>query len=115
MCFCTSRTCRSRSLQVKDRQWHAPTALTRDDPIGARFDRSGDAVFAPRRDPFNFMMNGIERLSADCVEADKKLFHRAKDDRCFRTPAIGIAVVKVLLGQEHGVLAKDSYDFCFGV
>src|SRR4051812_46231404 len=33
--------------RVKGRQRHAPTALSRDDPVGPRFDRARDPVLAP--------------------------------------------------------------------
>ena len=61
------------------------------------------------------MMNGIQRFAADLVEADKKLFNRAKDDRCFRTPAIWIAMMKILFGQEHAALAQDANNVRIGV
>ena len=60
-------------------------------------------------------MNGIQRFAADLVEADKKLFNRAKDDRCFRAPAIGIAMMKILFGQEHAALAQDANNVGIGV
>src|SRR5437763_1850848 len=96
-----SRTCRSTSLRVEHRQGHAPTSLARDYPIGARFHRTGNAIFAPGRHPLYLMMNGVKCLAADLVQPDKELFDRAKDDRSFRAPAIGIGVVKILFGQEH--------------
>ena len=39
---------------IKDWQRHAPAALARDHPVGSRFHRAGDAIFAPLRDPGHF-------------------------------------------------------------
>ena len=61
------------------------------------------------------MMNGVERFAADLIEADKELFDRAKDDRRFRAPAIGIGMMKILFGQEHAALAQDADDVGVGV
>ena len=60
-------------------------------------------------------MNGIECFAADLVEADEELFDRAKDDRGFRAPTIGIGVVKILLGEEHAFVAQNSNDIGVGV
>ena len=60
-------------------------------------------------------MNGIECFAADIVEANEELFDRAKDDRRFRAPAIGIGVVKILFGQEHTFGAQNANDVRVGV
>ena len=60
-------------------------------------------------------MNGIERFAADLVEANKELFDRAKDDRRFRAPALGIGVVKILFGQEHTFVAQNANDVGVGI
>jgi len=61
------------------------------------------------------MMNGVERFAANLIEADKELFDCAKDDRRFRAPAVGIAMMKILFGQEHAALSQDPDDVGIGV
>ena len=82
--------------RVKDRQRNAPTALTRNDPVGTRFDRASDPILAPRRNPFHFVVNCFQRFAAEIVDPNKKLFDVAKDDRRLGAPAIRIGVMKIL-------------------
>ena len=102
-------------LRIKDRQRDAPAALARDDPIGARFDRSRDSVFAPGGNPFHFLVNGVERWAAELVDANKKLLDVAEDDRRLRTPAVGIGVMKFLLAEEHAAFAQQIDDVDVGI
>ena len=102
-------------VYIEDRQGHAPAPLARDHPVGARFHGTGNAIFAPGRHPSYVVMNGIERFAADLIQADKELFDRAKDNRRFRAPAIGISVLKILFGQEHAFVAQNANDVGVGV
>src|SRR2546430_7646943 len=69
---------------IKNRQRHAPAALTRDHPIGARFNRAGDSVLAPGRDPLDLLVNGVKCLTAQLIDTNKKLLDVAEDDRRLR-------------------------------
>src|SRR5205823_8900967 len=91
---------------IKDRQRHGPAALSRDHPVGARFNRSRDAVFAPCRDPFHFIVDCFERSATQRIDADEELIDVAKDDRCFRPPTIWIRMMKLFFAQKHSALAK---------
>src|SRR5436305_11263520 len=92
---------------IKNRQWHAPAALSRDHPVGTRFNRSRDAVFAPCRDPFHFIVNGFERSATQGIDPDEELINVAKDDRRFRAPAIRIRMMKLLFAQKHPAVSKQ--------
>src|SRR5437764_8517482 len=89
--------------------------MAREAEIGARFLRIGDTVLTRGGNRAYVMMNRLERFAGDLIEADKELLDRAKDDRRFRAPAIGIAMMKILFGQEHAALAQDPDDVGVGV
>src|SRR5437588_12006812 len=92
---------------IKNRQWHAPAALSRGHPVGTRFNRSRDAVFAPCRDPFHFIVDCFERSATQRVDANEKLIDVAKDDRCFRPPAIWIRMMKLFFAKKHLAVSKQ--------
>src|ERR1700747_1719686 len=83
-------------LRIENWERHSPAALTRNDPVGARFDRACDPVFAPRWNPFHFVVNGIQRFAAQFINANEELLNITKYDRCLRAPAIRIRVMKGL-------------------
>ena len=95
--------------RIENRQWHAPAALARDHPVGPRFHRAGDAIFAPGRQPAHILDRG-QRFGAQVIDADEELFDRAEDDRRFRAPAIWIRVLVSLFAQEHSFFAQQCDD-----
>ena len=99
---------------IENGQRHTPAALAGDDPIGPRFHRAGDAIFAPRREPGD-LGDRVERLLAQVVDPDEKLLDRAEDDRGFRAPAVGIGMLVGLLGDEHAAIAQQPNDIGVGV
>ena len=99
---------------IENGQWYAPAALTRDHPVGPRFHRAGDAIFAPGGEPVD-LRDRVERSFAEVIDPDEKLLDRAEDDRRLRTPAVGIGMRIGLLGHEHAAVAQqpDDVRVCF--
>src|SRR5438105_15820706 len=101
-------------MRIKDRERHAPAALTGDYPIGPRFDRARDAIFSPRGNLLD-RVDCRERSIAQRVNANEKLVNGAKDNRGFRPPAIWVRMMEVLLAEEHPALAQQIDDVDVGV
>ena len=51
-----------------------------------------------------------ERLATDRIDADKKLFDRAEDDRSLRAPAMRVAVLDFFLSGERALLLQEGDD-----
>ena len=94
--------------RVKHGQRHAPTALAADAPVGARLDGAGDALDAPVGDPRR-VVDGRERVGAQGVDADEKLFDRAEDDRRLGPPTVRVRML-VRRGAEQGVAGAEVLD-----
>src|SRR6266704_2549595 len=100
---------------IKNGEWHTPASLPRDHPVRTRFDRAGDAVFTPRGNPLHFLMDRLERLVTQRINADEELFDIAKDDRRFRAPTVRIRVMKILYGQQHAAFFQQLNDVAVGI
>ena len=79
------------------RNRHAPDALARQAPVGARLDHAADAVLAPGRDPLRLRDLGQRavaqrRLVGGVAETGEPLLGRAEDDRVVAAPAVRVLV-----------------------
>ena len=88
--------------------------------VGARYLDASDRLLNGMRavhqeNPFHFLVNRLQRASAQVVDPDKELFHRAKDNRRLRAPAVRIGVMIILLGQQHPALPQELYDVLIGI
>ena len=99
---------------VERGQRDAPTALARDAPVGARFDRAVDAVAAPGRQPFD-LVDGAQGRGAQFVHADEELVHRPEDDRHLGPPAMRVGVVDLALARQRVDLPEHFDDVRVGV
>src|SRR6202011_5877075 len=63
---------------VKDRQRHAPAALSRNTPVRARLDGRVDSVSTPVRNPVD-SVNRFKCCRLQDADADKELFDGAKN------------------------------------
>ena len=108
---------------VECRDRHPPRPLPRDAPVGTGLHGPLDAVHAPVRNPFHpvdFIQRLLTERSRSCqsavfgsvrtgprfhnrgcvVDVDEPLVHRAEDDRRFAAPAMGVAVMIILLVEQ---------------
>src|SRR5664280_772291 len=93
------------------RDRHAPGALARDHPVGARLDHAGDAVLALLRHPARHL-DGVQRAGAQRIAALRDVFiHRneplrrvAEDDRLLRAPGMRILVLQAARSDQHSGL-----------
>src|SRR5205807_10570087 len=90
-----------------------PTRRSSD--LGTGFNCAGDAIFAPRRDPFHFVVNCLERFAAQLIDADKELFDVAEDDRRLRAPTVWIRVVESLLDRKSTRLSSSHLVISYAV
>src|SRR5271165_4590839 len=65
---------------VKDRQRYAPTALSRNAPVGSGLDGSVDPVSAPMRNAFD-LIDRFKGGGFQYVDFNEKLFDRSEDYR----------------------------------
>ncbi len=98
------------ALAIEGRDRHAPEALARDAPVGARLDHVVDALLAPGRQPAR-RGDRRERLRAQrrlaLVECYEPLLGGAEDDRVLAAPAdrVGVGVLAGL--DERARLAQQ--------
>ncbi len=95
------------------REGHAPGALARDAPVGARFDGAVNAVSAPGGHPFYFVDFG-KSLAAKVFQGDEELLDRAEDNGCFRAPAVRVGVLVDFSAKEVSALREDFDDAVVG-
>ena len=88
------------AFAIEDGDGHAPDALARDAPIGARRDHVGHALFAPGGIPLNFL-DGFESFFAEvfAVHADEPLFGGAEDERRCGSASSGDSYDRLWLGR----------------
>ena len=73
------------------------------------------AVKIPACSTIHAVMDRLQRSGPEIVDPNKELFDRAEDDRRFRTPAIGIGVMKFLLSEEGAAFPQQSDNVGVGV
>ena len=93
-------------LAIEDGDRDAPHALARDAPVGAHGDHVGDALLAPGGVPGD-ALDGLQGFGPQAVQihADEPLLGGAEDGRMVAAPAVRIAVLEVLFGEQRAVLA----------
>ena len=91
----------------KQRERHAPDALTRNPPVGTLRDHVADAALAPGRHPFRLADLAQRGFAQTCLlHADEPLRRRAKNHRRLVTPAMRIAVLERRLVQQRAALLQ---------
>src|SRR5207247_8865056 len=105
---------------------HAPYPLPRDTPIRPRLDHVGDALFAPRRVPFD-LLNLSESSSSEghlssgcpvqallgrgfCFHRYEPLLRGAKDHWIVTAPAVRVLVLNILRVQQSSASLQQFDD-----
>src|SRR5207253_4927326 len=83
-------------------------------PVWPRFDRAGNPVFTPPRNPLD-LRDRVQRSCAQIIDPNKELIDRTEDDRRLRAPAIGIAMMKIFFTKQHSAITEHAHDVAISI